>query len=345
MKKLPLLAALAVSLSCSPTSKPIDQGEIILHQLTDVVVVGTYQRLAEAGLHLQQLAQNTPVPTEESVSQLKEAWKDARTFWEQTEGFLFGPVDFEEIDPALDSWPLDQTSIDEYLNSSDTIDQDGLLRNPEARGFHLLEYLLWGSDGQKKIQDFTSREWTLLQVAAADFAQNTQKLVDAWTVGDEAFGLLVKQPNNATYDQAKSVYLEFAEGMAGIAAEMVESKMGGPFNEEGGVPLPQEQESYYSDQSKGDLINNLISIRNVFNGTTDGAIGNGLVALVAEQEPTLDQKFRPLWQSAFNAVNQLPASFTEAITHHREEVKAAQKEVAALHSFLENELVGFFSNK
>lgn len=339
MKKLTYLAVLACAMACTPASQPSTQDASILESLADQVVIHTYQQLAEAAHHLHALASQSGMPTEAQLQELRESWILARAYWEQSEGFLFGPVDYDEIDPALDSWPLDQTAVEEYLASQDSLSLEGLQRNPEARGFHLLEYLLWGEDGKKTAQDFTSREWTYFQLAAADFAQNTQRLVDAWTQGEDAFGLKIKQPGNETYDQAKTVYLEFVEGMAAIAAEMVESKIGGPLQPEADTPLPQEQESYYSDQSKGDLLHNLNSIRNIYNGSTDGGVGLGIGTLILNQEASLDRQFRTLWQNAYRAVEQLPDSFTEAITNHRSQVLEAQAQVAALHELIENKLL------
>ena len=36
--------------------------------------------------------------------------------------FLFGPVDSQGIDPAMDSWPVNRTDLDAVLNGSNTLD-------------------------------------------------------------------------------------------------------------------------------------------------------------------------------------------------------------------------------
>ena len=38
------------------------------------------------------------------------AWITAREPWEESEAFLFGPVDELGLDPNMDSWPLDQNA-------------------------------------------------------------------------------------------------------------------------------------------------------------------------------------------------------------------------------------------
>lgn len=45
------------------------------------------------------------------------AWITAREPWEESEAFLFGPVDELGLDPNMDSWPLDQNAIVQILNS------------------------------------------------------------------------------------------------------------------------------------------------------------------------------------------------------------------------------------
>jgi len=343
MKRINYLLACALMASCTSNSEDATLDEVVLTSLSNQVVVHSYRELAEAGFKLDQMAQATQTPEEEAIVQLKSAWVEARKHWEQTEAFLFGPVDFNEIDPALDSWPLDQTAVAEFLTSTDEINQEVLIRNPEVRGFHLIEFLLWGVDGKKNASQFTEREWAFLKVATHDFASNTQALLHAWTEGEDAFGTHIITPGKGSYESPKEVYLEFAEGMAGIAAEMAESKIGAPLNKEGGSASPEEQESYFSDHSKSDLVNNLLSIRNIYNGRTDGQVGKGLGALVIAKNPSLDSEFQTKWNKAFEGVNQLPDSFTEAIQLHRDQVIRVQSDVRALQVFLESDFISFFN--
>ena len=43
------------------------------------------------------------------------AWRAVRVPWEQSEAFLFGVADLAQLDPSLDSWPLDKNGIEEII--------------------------------------------------------------------------------------------------------------------------------------------------------------------------------------------------------------------------------------
>lgn len=75
------------------------------------------------------------------LNKVCEAWKKTRIAWESSEAFLFGPAKSENLDPALDSWPLDKTQLDGILNGKDAIDVIQL--TDMTSGFHTLEYLLF----------------------------------------------------------------------------------------------------------------------------------------------------------------------------------------------------------
>ncbi len=96
-----------------------------------------------------QLAAN---PTQANLDAARNAWKAVRVIWEQSEGFLIGPVDDDNYDPYMDTWPTDHNAMKDLLNSGTPLTLDYLagLDNPEdaaeltLRGFHPLEYTAMG---------------------------------------------------------------------------------------------------------------------------------------------------------------------------------------------------------
>ena len=80
----------------------------------------------------------------------------SRRPWETSEAFLFGPVDALQLDPNMDSWPLDQEGIENSLKSGNYDnewndgDSDEAIEAAQAlRGFHTLEYLIF-KDGKPR---------------------------------------------------------------------------------------------------------------------------------------------------------------------------------------------------
>ena len=122
------------------------------------VVLPTYKDLKEKNTALCAAVQNFyNNPSDATFETACDAWLVARTPWEQSEAFLFGPVDILGLDPNMDSWPLDQVAIVNILESGNFDDlnwEDGdteeeITASQEVRGFHTLEFLLF-KDGNPR---------------------------------------------------------------------------------------------------------------------------------------------------------------------------------------------------
>ena len=95
----------------------------ILNDFSINVAQGTYNDLNEkANLLYNGIDALASNPTSTQLEQCRQLWKDSRKAWEQSEGFLFGPASTENIDPRIDTWPVDYNSLDSVLNSSAIFD-------------------------------------------------------------------------------------------------------------------------------------------------------------------------------------------------------------------------------
>ena len=144
-----------------PAAKELSEEVLspIAANYVDVVVIPTYKALYERNKALlasiEALAEN---PTDEGFKAACEAWLEARQPWEESEAFLFGPVDAEGLDPNMDSWPLDQNAIVQLLESGnwdemnwDEEDDDAAIEEAQSvRGFHTLEFLLFKDGNPRK---------------------------------------------------------------------------------------------------------------------------------------------------------------------------------------------------
>lgn len=130
----------------------------IVENYVNVVVLPTYKNLKEKNSTLYDavvaLANN---PSNSAFETACNAWITAREPWEESEAFLFGPVDELGLDPNMDSWPLDQNAIVQILNSQkwgdlewSEGDDDAKVESAQnVRGFHTLEFLLF-KDGKPR---------------------------------------------------------------------------------------------------------------------------------------------------------------------------------------------------
>ena len=93
--------------------------------------------------------------TDKDIEDACEAFKNARREWERSEAFLYGAATNNEIDPHIDSWPLDHDQLVDALNNSTIIAgiQD-VTTSPKfiysenkdfdsVIGFHGLEFVLF----------------------------------------------------------------------------------------------------------------------------------------------------------------------------------------------------------
>ena len=120
-------------------------------------------------------------PTDDNLKNVQFAWRDTRRPWEQTESFLFGPVDTQGIDPAMDSWPVNRTDLDAVLNSNNKLDVPFVTALADTlHGFHTVEYLIFGGNNDKKAADITEREMEYLVSATSLLHTHINSLADAW---------------------------------------------------------------------------------------------------------------------------------------------------------------------
>lgn len=138
--------------------------DAIVAQYVDYVVLPTYKSLSEKNEALYRSIETFKnSPSDNNFIAACEAWLTAREPWEKSEGFLFGPVDTEGLDPNMDSWPLDQNGIVNILKSQSWSDlewsgdydedNDAIAAAQNVRGFHTLEYFLFKNGQPRKVNN------------------------------------------------------------------------------------------------------------------------------------------------------------------------------------------------
>lgn len=110
----------------------------------DKVVLPTYALLRDDAQALYEAVSTFKEDNSQAnLNKVADAWREARIGWETSEAFLFGPVSFASIDPAIDSWPLDASAINTYMNSDIDISEENIRAggiNQNVSGFHAIEF-------------------------------------------------------------------------------------------------------------------------------------------------------------------------------------------------------------
>ena len=135
----------------------------VVKNYVDVVVLPTYSDLKAGNQALFDAVETFRTsPSNANFKACATAWLAARTPWETSEAFLFGPVADKGLDPNMDSWPLDQDGIVQILTSGNYSDlnwdgdydeEDDKIAGAQAlRGYHTLEYLIFKDGEARTIQ-------------------------------------------------------------------------------------------------------------------------------------------------------------------------------------------------
>lgn len=347
LKFLPLLLLGISTVSCSDDDTPeiVEDSakETTLKSATEAyinhTVLPTYKGMADAAI---ELYDNCVIISEHhsagslttaDVAAAANAWKESRRYWELSEAFLFGPAADHNIDPHIDSWPLDKAAMDRLLteirNGADySIDNNfgyGLL------GFHSIEYMLFelSADGRTSnyhALTYTPEEITYLVMVAEDLRNQCVCLEACWAgtpnVSEEKQEILEEadldmgkqhgwmminagQPGSIykTYQEAAE---EIIQGCIDIADEVGNTKIGRPHN---GSTLDDRNyiESPYSLNSIEDFQDNIRSIQNSYCGSVSGDAS--ISDYIRSVNPSLDTELRNALATSISAIAAIPEPF------------------------------------
>jgi len=377
------LAALTL-VACEKKTEVNSDKEAALQQaVTPYVhhtVVATYSAMADAGMVL--LEQTNAIlekveKSEDYTDLMKEAdasWRLMRKSWEQSEAFLYGPAGSHNIDPHIDSWPLDFNQMNALLNDPvrmAQLEEDGGryvgdVLGYALKGFHACEFLLFESvmqdgravgTGKPHAANLTHAEAVYLNAIVEDLTQQAILLEYAWAgeVSDEKMALLEEaeiEPFDDQYGEqminagkAGSIYVSYQDvaeeiiaGAIDIAGEVADLKMGNPY-----ISSTAAQRDYiespYSCTSTIDFADNIRSIQHAYCGaqTGDYSISN----YIYRQDAELDAEVRKAIEDAIAAIEAIEDF--ENTAQGNPKVKAAMEKVQALEEVLDKEVLPLLS--
>ena len=174
------------------------------------VVYPTYQALASNARTLYSAAQTlyksaeAGTMTQKQINAACEAFKNTRQEWERSEAFLFGSATDNELDPHIDSWPLDRDELERAL-TNDNLIAGFKSENPakfvsehntefqSVLGFHGMEFVLFRNGAHRTVEALKANdtdegvtsvrgidELAFLQAVAADVRNITALLEFTW---------------------------------------------------------------------------------------------------------------------------------------------------------------------
>jgi len=310
----------------------------------DNTIVPTYKGMADNAILMSDAcnaiaeAFDNGTLTSEHVKAAGNYWNLCRDYWEKSEAFLYGAAADYNIDPHIDSWPLDKNAMEELLvdlrgGKSWTIDNNagyGLL------GFHAVEYMLFelSEDGNTSLPhntNYTREELVYLCTVAEDLRNQCVRLEVSWAgmenVSVEKQDILAEAELEPSINYGWSMknageggslyktYQEAAEdlvqGCIDIADEGGNTKIGRPAN---GSSEDDKNyiESPYSLNSINDFVGNIISIRNAYQGSNAGDAS--ISDYIKSVNPALDTKVKAQIEECIVLIKKIPEPFAKSAT-------------------------------
>lgn len=345
------LSALLVS-SCSDNDEPnpedISQKEQTLHAATvayvNHTVLPTYSAMADAAIRMRDLCHtiqekhSAGTLTASDIKAAGDAWKESRKNWELSEAFLFGPAANHNIDPHIDSWPLDKAAMDNLLVQIRNGNQWSLENNGGYGliGFHAVEYMLFQLSDDENTSlvhstNYTPEELEYLVAVADDLCQQCVCLEACWAGTEnvsrekqqileeaeldygENYGWEMMNAGQAgsrfkTYQEAAE---EIIQGCIDIADEVGNTKIGRPH-----IGSSQEDKNYiespYSLNSIEDFADNIRSIKNAYLGSKSGDVS--VSDYIKTISPETDAAVRNAIENAITAIEAIPEPFAKNAT-------------------------------
>lgn len=326
--------------ACNKADLPVDNStlrENILSNSARNVGLASYQDMYNKTQQLLS-AVNTlnSSTTDENLNAARQLWKDTRTTWERSEAWLFGPVSADNIDPRIDTWPVDFNSLDSILATTNTLNEayvNGL--DDALKGFHPIEYLLWGQNGNKPASAFTDREKEYLLALATNLNTLAKDVKDSWENG---YANQLETAGNGSTEYATKVdaFAEIVDAMAGICDEVANGKIKDPYDQQD----PNLEESPFAKNSVTDFTNNIIGVMNIYQGNFIND-GKGIEDLVRTYNLSLDIHIKTEYAAAIASLQAITVPFGEAILTQKTQVQNAMVKINALKDILEKDLSAF----
>lgn len=355
MKRILLPALLAASLFTA-CKKNHDDSNTDFNTTKDAAISDFVNKVAlpaYAELKVRANTLNTSIttlntsPIDANLIAAKAAWKDLRVTWERSEGFLFGPIEDDNYDPQTDTWPVDFNGMDNILaNAAQGLTVADVETFTDAlKGYHPIEYILWGEGGTKTAASLTAREKEYLVSLSSLLNTAAQNLYSSWDAAGGNYAnkfLTAGQTGNTTFATKKAALLALVQGMVDICGEVGDGKMKEPYDiyPNNATLAAHSVESPFSGNSVIDFRNNITGAFYVYLGKFNED-GTGLENLVKARNSSLDADLQAKFNAAIQSFDAITVPYGQAIGSQRTQCSNTMDAINALAATLDTDLRDF----
>jgi len=291
-------------------------------------------------------------PSDDTLQAARKAWVDARPAYLKTETFRFYDGPIEEVEGAINAWPMNEAYIDYVEGKADAglindasfkIGLEDIEKSNQSKdeadvttGWHAIEFLLWGQDlsadgpGNRPFTDYVAgtgnndRRREYLKLVTDDLAHKLGELESAWQLQNaESYA------NKLKAMPEREVIGRMLNGMAILAGFEFMSERLAVALDSGDQ---EDEHSCFSDTTKQDFVYDLVGIKQVWTGDNEAGERAGLNDLVRSQDAALADRVDGLLADAETKVAALGDPWDQVLAAPKDspQRKAAEEVVDAL---------------
>ncbi len=291
-------------------------------------------------------------PSEDSLKAARKAWVGARPAYLKTETFRFYDGPIEDVEGAINAWPMNEAYIDYVDGKPDAglindasfkVSIEDIEKSNQSKdeadvttGWHAVEFLLWGQDlsadgpGNRPFTDYVAgtgnndRRREYLKLTTDELAHELHELEEKWEL-QNASGYAKKlkaMPEREAIGR-------MVNGMAVLAGFEFMSERLAVALDSGDQ---EDEHSCFSDTTKQDFVYDLAGIKQVWTGDNEGGERAGLNDLVRAQDAALADRIDGFLADTETKVADLGDPWDKVLAAPKDspERKAAEEVVVAL---------------
>jgi putative iron-regulated protein len=318
----------------------------------DLVLTSYTKAADDAKLLAQAVDAFLAAPSEDSLKAARKAWVEARPAYLKTEAFRFYDGPIEDVEGAINSWPMNEAYIDYVEGKPDAglindasfkVALDDIEKLNQSKdeadvtsGWHAVEFLLWGQDqsadgpGNRPYTDYVAgtgnndRRREYLKLVTDDLAHKLHDLEGAWQLQNS-----LSYAKKLKAMPEREVIGRMVNGMAVLAGFEFMSERLAVALDSGDQ---EDEHSCFSDNTKNDFIYDLAGIKQVWTGDNEAGERPGLNDLVRSRDAGLADRIDGLLADAETKIAALGDPWDQVLAKPKDspERKAAEDLVVAL---------------
>ena len=315
-----------------PAAKPPSRSEVLV-SATDTLIVPRFREVAQEMDALQaSINALCESPTQQSLDDARDAWRDARVPWMRSQAMWFGPVMDRRSRSYVDWAPIEPERIEAMLEKRDSIDAEYLREYLAStqRGLGAVEYVLFEDDDAVlgKLGGSDSIRCQYLVALGNLITEETAGALADWT-GEGTETPPYAAYFNGTADDSlvgKSALNELVRTSVFMSRTIADMRLGKALGVDGVTPDPEALLGGDGHSMIADMRNQVLGMQDVYLGG-DANSGLGVSALARGLSEATDERMRTAFEDALQAIDGLEEPLRETIHSNPQ---AALKAHAAL---------------